>query len=337
MGERSPIAARVYQARTRDRWTLALHRYRVPTLRPRRRRPIVLCHGLGSNRHSFDTPAGPSLARFLAGRGYDVWVLELRGAGSSARPRLFNGLRWEWSFRHYVELDAPAALACISDATGASAVHWVGHSLGGMIAYALLADGRLPLASAVAMAAPTIQILPPFELPGAKLVQALLARLTRVPAGVTARVGAPLTGLAYRMSLFRVLYNPDNMDPAAMRRLLTCALDDVPAPLLLDYVTAFEARRNGEPCTIFSYEQRLHEVRVPLLLVGGVSDGLCPPRSLELVYERVGSAHKRLLLLGRRTGCLHDYGHHDLLLGKNAVAEVYAPLCEWLDERDAAV
>src|SRR5438105_2216446 len=149
----APIEVRTYQARTQDRWTLALHRYRLPALQPERRTPVLLCHGLGSNRHSFDAPQGPSLARYLANLGYDVWSLELRGAGSSKRPGLFNALRWEWTFEHYVRFDAPAAVALVCDATGSAGVHWVGHSLGGMVAYAVLADTKLPIASAATLAA----------------------------------------------------------------------------------------------------------------------------------------------------------------------------------------
>jgi hypothetical protein len=44
---------------------------------------------------------------------------------------------------------------------------------------------------------------------------------------------------------------------------------------------------------------------------------------------------KRLLLLGRETGCQHDYAHHDLLLGKNVHTEVFPLLERWLAERDA--
>ena len=328
-----------YDTRTADRWALALHRYRMPGITSHRRLPVMLCHGLGSNRFSFDAPRGPSLARFLAEEGYDVWSLDLRGAGSSAKPHIFNSLRYEWSFRHYVDLDAPAGIAFVQDATGAAAVHWIGHSLGGMIAFAAMVEGAAkgrppPFASVTAMAAPTVLISKGPDIPGARVVQSLLTRIERTPLGLPARLGAPLAGLAYRLALFRVLYNPDNMDPAVVRRLLPHALDDVPARLLLDYLTAWEAHRNGHSHEAFAYERELERITAPIFVMGGVVDGLCPTQALHAVYDRVTSEHKRLLILSRQGGCVHDYGHHDILFGRHVEREVYRPILDWLDERD---
>ena len=340
-----PIEVRRYDTKTRDRWTLALHRYRLPTAKTPKRLPVVLCHGLASNRFSFDAPDGPSLARFLAERGYDVWALDLRGAGSSAKPHIVTSLRWEWSFRHYLEYDAPAGLDLVRGATGASEVHWVGHSLGGMLAYALMVEGALagqppPFASVTTMASPTVHVGPAPNIPGAKMVQALLTRLqnARTPFAFSARLGVPLTGALYRLALFRILYNPDNMDPATVRRLLPHALDDVPARLLLDYLTAFEARREGRGVPLaFAYEARLDLIDKPLLVMGGPVDGLCPLPALTAVYDRASSPIKLLRVLSRANGCRHDYGHHDILFGHHVEAEVFAPIAQWLDARDVAL
>ena len=92
---------------------------------------VVLCHGLAAAARQFAADAD-----FLAGLGYRVLVPDLRGHGRSASPRPLR----------------PAALAMprfaadmreLLDHTGASAVHWVGNSLGGIIALAMLGDDRL--------------------------------------------------------------------------------------------------------------------------------------------------------------------------------------------------
>jgi predicted alpha/beta hydrolase len=99
---------RLYRARTRDGWSLALHRYEAR--RGAHRTPVILCHGMSSNRWDMDGPRGVSLAQYLARRGYDVWVVELRGAGRSTRPTWWSGKRYNWRFEDYVYHDAPALL-----------------------------------------------------------------------------------------------------------------------------------------------------------------------------------------------------------------------------------
>ena len=65
---------------TSDGWRLAAYRYARKT----QRAPILLIHGLGSNRYDVDFPDERiSLAKYLYRKGFDVWVLEMRGAGKS--------------------------------------------------------------------------------------------------------------------------------------------------------------------------------------------------------------------------------------------------------------
>src|SRR4051812_9240061 len=77
------VADEVLDVVTEDGHRLALHHY--PPKQPRPGDfPVVLCHGLGANRFNLDFDSRYSLARYLQGRGYDVFVLELRGSGLSA-------------------------------------------------------------------------------------------------------------------------------------------------------------------------------------------------------------------------------------------------------------
>ena len=67
---RSPTSEdEIHYFRTKDGWRLALHRYR-----PKGEAiglPVILCHGLGSNRYTFELPAAPSAAKYLRDQGRD--------------------------------------------------------------------------------------------------------------------------------------------------------------------------------------------------------------------------------------------------------------------------
>src|SRR5690606_23714166 len=88
--------------------------------------PVVLCHGLGA--------AGEQLAedaRYFAGRGYRVLLPDLRGHGRSGTP--VPPTRAAFT----IPLMAADLLAMLDDA-GVGPVHWVGNSLGGILALELL-------------------------------------------------------------------------------------------------------------------------------------------------------------------------------------------------------
>ncbi len=141
---------------TADGWRLAVHHYRPEG--EAMGLPVILCHGLSSNRHTFDLPGGPSLARFLWGRGRDVWTVELRGSGMSDRPRLcYSDFPYDWEFEEHLREDVPAVIDFVLDRTGAPKVHWVGHSMGGMLILAHVSGKPdAAVASAVTSVRPSI-------------------------------------------------------------------------------------------------------------------------------------------------------------------------------------
>ena len=146
-------ADQVRFARTSDGWSIALHRYLAET--PRYAEPVVLCHGLGANRFNFDLTEERSLARALTAVGFDVWSLELRGHGCSDKPGWLRPHGWGFNFDDHLDRDLPAALELIRRVTHQPRVFWVGHSMGGMLGYALAGDPeRDDLAGLVTVAAP---------------------------------------------------------------------------------------------------------------------------------------------------------------------------------------
>ncbi len=92
--------------------------------------PIVLCHGLAAAALQFRDDA-----TFFAGLGHRVLVPDLRGHGRSAspspmRPEAFSIAR------------LAADMIEMLDHAGADKVHWVGNSLGGIVALELLRQER---------------------------------------------------------------------------------------------------------------------------------------------------------------------------------------------------
>src|SRR5205814_884146 len=90
-----------------------------------RRGAVMLVHGLGANRFSLHCE-GRSLAAWLATRGFECFVPELRGAGESERPKV------SWDLDDYLERDVPALLEAVTR-RALGPVDWVGHSLGGVL------------------------------------------------------------------------------------------------------------------------------------------------------------------------------------------------------------
>ena len=112
--------------------------------------PVLLCHGLGSNRNTYLLPAHRNIVHMLLEGGWDVWLAELRGHGLSKA-----GADWDspWDVNDYIS-DACSFVAFVSGQTSGASVHWIGHSLGGIIGIAMASlQPPPPLASVVAVAA----------------------------------------------------------------------------------------------------------------------------------------------------------------------------------------
>lgn len=328
------FAPQRYAARTRDGWSIALHRF--PCALSAHRTPVVLCHGMGSNRRNMDGPGRLSLARYLARRGYDAWVLELRGAGHSTRPSWWNGKAYNWTFEDYVHHDARAALRLVLRETGAAQVHWVGHSMGGMIAYALLmSPAHAKIASAVTLGSPTMsQVGHPlldFGIPYATLLRYLPPRL---PSGTLARIAAPLAAWVARFGrrpLAELGFHEDNIDPALLRLLMLTAVEDIPVSLLREFARWYETKSMSDVYAMFDFTEHLERIAAPLLVIAGSKDELTPVRDLQRVYERVSSPDKEFRILGREHGARCDYSHADLVLGRNAPDDVFPLVYGWLE------
>src|SRR4051812_34728882 len=139
---------------TADGWRLAVHHWAAKG-RPRRH-PILMVHGLGANRLHLDLDERHSIARAARSRGFDVFVLELRGAGLSISPGGQDRATFQWGFGDYMQMDLPPVINTVLERTGASAVHGLGHSMGGMLFYAYGVKQPPELRSIITIGAPLV-------------------------------------------------------------------------------------------------------------------------------------------------------------------------------------
>jgi hypothetical protein len=74
---------------TRDGWRIAVVHYKARTdASTKHKYPVLLCHGLSSNRLAYDMGADQvSFARYLANEGFDVFAIELRGKVKKTNER----------------------------------------------------------------------------------------------------------------------------------------------------------------------------------------------------------------------------------------------------------
>ena len=318
----------IHLVRTRDDWRIALYHY--PAAPKRYETPILLCHGLGANRFNFDLGPEVSLARYLQQEGFEVWSIDLRGRGHSGRTA--RGARWSGNthvFDDYVREDARAAIRHVLGKTGASQVHWIGHSMGGLVLYALLqGEEAESIASGVAIASPGNYT----RMGGNLLTRVLFSVLRIFP-----RIRLPFlaSGLAPLLSRVRLpgdalFLNRANVESGPMERALCHLVSDVSRGEIsqfLDWMKSGDFRTYDRTT---SYQQNLGKVRRPLFCIAGARDYLVPPSSVAAAYDRVASDRKDFLVLGRDQGQEEDYGHGDLLMGKNVHREVFPRILDWL-------
>jgi pimeloyl-ACP methyl ester carboxylesterase len=323
----------VHFVTTPDGWRLALSRY-PPHAAPCSRFPVLLCHGLGANRFSFDLGHDPSLAVYLAAAGFDVWVLELRGHGRSDRPGLFATRHFGWSFDDYLHVDLPAAIEKVKTTTGKPQLHVVGHSMGGMLW--LCHSGMAPPVRSVTAIASSLSLRSTGSdfarlLKGKWLAHALPA----IPLGLLTLMLSPLTGrLKNRFEEFGLWFA--NVDPVVTRLHYANTFHAISSPVLLQLSTAFEAGGFHSRDGAEDYLELGARTRIPTLFLAADRDRQCPVEAVKRTYERLaqGCQAHRLRVFGTGSGQPEHYGHFDLLVGKRAAEEVFPEIAHWLRRHD---
>ncbi len=322
-----PSSAERHRARTRDGWELELVRYRPSG--PPRGRPVLLCHGMSGNARNLDLDDEHSLARWLASRGREAWAMSLRDTGGSQRVDRERNRLGTYDFDTYVYEDLPAAIRTVREATGAPAVDYVGHSMGGIILYAYLAGGGTDIGAGVALGSPAR-----FRFAGRSdwLARNLVAPIARRTGSASmeslAHLFAPLGG-EVRLEE-RLVGNPDDIAPATWRKLMAVGAGNISPAVshqILGWVDqdCFTSHDGG-----VDYAARLADVRTPVLVVAGKLDRIATVSMVKAAYRHLGGP-KAFVLAAEENGFQADYGHLDLMVGDHVRDELWPRVGQFLD------
>lgn len=317
----SPPAVPACYAETSDGVSLALYRHGNP-----KGEPVLMVHGLGANHYNFDYPFDQAPARLYAEAGYDVWTVDLRGHGNSGH----SSSGWYRSgFDEMVRFDIPAVVATVLAHNGKQKLHWVGHSMGGMLFYAWAGSHKdVPVVSAVTLGSP-VKMFKSSRLNRWAFRNRTLFLLLRVlPINVIMRWTNPLLPMAPAPFLDSQLVQ-DNCSWPLIKKVAWNSTNNESLSLLFDFlrwiVTGQWDSREGA----VDYRAGLQSITTPTLVVVGSKDRLCPPRHTRNGWEEIGSDDKRFFVAGTEEGLAAEYGHIDLVFGKRAGAEVVSQTLAW--------
>jgi len=325
-GHGAPQTPHEFMLDTDDGWSIQLLRYPAPDGRGD---PVLFVHGMGANHHNFDLNRRHSLARFAAARGCDSWVVELRGRGQS---RGNQGDRQDWNFEDFLHRDLRAAVACIRAATSRP-VHWVGHSMGGILGLAYVeCYGRGDVSSLVLFGTPLA-----FD-PGQWMLKlwGMVVQVHRVlPTFDQETWGRRMLPLMQRnrkaLDFFlRYLANPKNVDTQTTLDLFDKLVTNEAPGIILQFSAWVRCGQIRSCDLVTSYTGELGKVEVPVLFVSGAKDLMAPAEVTRRHMRRLGSAVVEQLVLSRRHGFTADYGHGDLIMGRRAPEEVYPRVVDWI-------
>jgi pimeloyl-ACP methyl ester carboxylesterase len=294
--------------------------------------PVLLVHGYGQNRYVWHVPAR-SFSNYLARAGFDVFNLDLRGHGRSRHL----GAKRPVHVSDYVREDVPAAIAEVQRISGGRRVFYVGHSMGGLIGYAVAATHASALAGITTLGSPYHFARGSWTL--TTLGKAMLALDQRVP---VAHLAPGLKPLGEAMRLARSFiespifplpirgFDARSMEPKVLGQHMSLAMDNGSVAVLRSlFLGAVEQRASGHSMGgLVGYAGAFEHLAMPLLIIAGTKDDLAPPASVRPAFDNSASRDKIYREFPR--------GHIDLIMGRDAPLTIWPLIEAWMKKRARA-
>lgn len=318
-------------------WDLELKRYACADQRVGGRRPLLLVPGYCMNTFILNFhPTDVSMVAYLAAEGFEVWTANLRGQGGSRRRSRGTGEGGgdggRYGFREISLVDLPAVFERVLEGTrtGAERIDAIGCSLGATFLFGYLAHHAQdhPLGALVAVGGP-LRLGHTHPLVRAAFGSPRLAGL--IPFVGTRRMARTFLPLAQRVPALLSMYmNTSHIDLSCIDQLVQTVDDPIPYlnQQIAHWIREGDLRVGGVDVT-----RAMAEIDVPTLAVVANADGIVPPQNAVSILDHVGSKIRDALWVGDEEVW---FAHADLFINDHARERVFAPLADWLRERNAA-
>ncbi|RWR74553.1 triacylglycerol lipase 2 [Cinnamomum micranthum f. kanehirae] len=156
-----------------------------------------------------------SLGFILADSGFDVWIANARGTRWSLKHQSLNRTDlayWAWSLDELVQYELPAIVGFVHNQTGKK-MHFVGNSLGALVALASFSEGKLvDMLKSAALPTP-IAYLKPYDLSHRSTCCQSFPWRNTVRKGVTTKFdyGSPKANMVHYSQTEPSVYNMSNI------------------------------------------------------------------------------------------------------------------------------
>jgi lysosomal acid lipase/cholesteryl ester hydrolase len=346
-----------HRTKTADGWKISINRYlKKGKASPRPKAAVILCHGFNINNKFWDIDNRSSLARYLAANGYDVWAPSLRGSGSSSKPlasKLRGLLKFDvqgavetlqtspedvirsgWTIDDHIHQDVPAIVDFVREESGFDRVYWIGHSMGGIVMFGYLETeepekiaGFIPIGAMMVMPDPLTPHLEEIATQKLLLTASLVINTT-----VASQLSNYTLG-TIASPVEKLLLERKNMHGDVVFRFFNSCIDDTSAGVVAQFSDSIGAGSIFSIDKEYNYTDNLPRVTTPILLMAGGADGFVTEGMMRKTHAAVSSPDKEVIIFSKANGHSMDYGHCDLILGKNSTKDVYPAVLDWLDKR----
>lgn len=269
--------------------------------------PVYMLHGAIENGKIFYSKSGKGFGPFLADKGFDVFIADMRGKGES-KPKVSKKLKH--SQTELITVDIPKSLDKIKEITGKEEFHFVSHSWGGVILYAFLArfSKEYKVKSQVMFAGKRrISVISPKRILHADIIWNLYGSLSGNLLGYVpfkhSKIGSENEPLTMFKQMNKWVYTKQWIDQE----------DN------------------------FNYSTELKKTLLPptLHLTGIKDDVLGNPIDVELLRKEAGEHQEgELFILGKNYGNKYDYDHINILTHPLAEEDHFITAYKWIKKYD---